>query len=113
MRQRYQSKPEIPSPVRVSLEVEGESESVTGWISHLSLVGVDIETLQAPAVGSRVAFYAALDPQSPEVLGFAGRVQWVAGARVGVQFTELGAKETHAIMQAMRHRQEEPEPATK
>jgi hypothetical protein len=102
MRQRYQSKPEIPTPVRVSLEVEGESEPVTGWISHLSLVGVDIETLQAPTVGSRVAFYAALDPQSSEVLGFAGRVQWVAGARVGVQFTALGAKETHAIMQAMR-----------
>jgi hypothetical protein len=102
MRQRVSSKPEVRMPLHVSLEVEGASEPVTGWIARLSLVGVDVETLQAPAVGSRVVFYAALDPNSAEVLGFAGRVQWVAGARVGVQFTEIGAKETHAIMQAMR-----------
>jgi hypothetical protein len=102
MRQRYSSKPEIPTPVHVTLQVEGDPEGVSGWIARLSLVGVDIETLHTPSVGSRVEFYAALDPHSSEVLGFAGRVQWVAGARVGVQFTELGAKETHAIMQAMR-----------
>ena len=102
MRQRLASKPEIPMPVEVSLEVEGQQEPVTGWIANLSLVGVDIDTVGAPPVGSRVSFFTALDPTSAEILGFAGRVQWVAGARVGIQFTELGAKETHAIMEAMR-----------
>jgi hypothetical protein len=102
MRQRYPSKPDIPMPVRVSLEVEGEPAPLTGWIVRLSLVGVDIETLHAPAVGSRVLFYAAFDPRSDEVHPFAGRVQWVVGARMGIHFAELGAKETHAIMQAMR-----------
>jgi hypothetical protein len=102
MRQRLSSKPEVAMPIEVSLEVEGEPEPVTGWISRLSLVGVDIDTFRAPPVGSRVSFFAALDPSSAEILGFAGRVQWVAGARVGIQFTELGAKETHAVMEAMR-----------
>lgn len=102
MRERLSSKPEIPMPVEVSLEVEGQPEPVMGWISRLSLVGVDIATVGAPPIGSRVSFFAALDPTSSEILGFAGRVQWVAGARVGIQFTELGAKETHAIMEAMR-----------
>jgi hypothetical protein len=102
MRERYASKPEIPMPIRVSLEVEGEPEAITAWIARLSLVGVDVETLQAPPVGSRVLFYAALDPKSDEVLAFPGRVQWVIAGRVGIQFAQLGAKETHAIMQGMR-----------
>jgi hypothetical protein len=105
MRKRNASKPEIQAPLRVSFEVEGDPEAATGWIARLSLVGVDLETLHAPAVGSRIVFYATLDPLSCEILTFQGRVQWVAGARVGVQFTELGAKETHAILQAMRSRE--------
>ena len=102
MRERYSSKPEIPVPVQVSFEVEGEPELATGWIERLSLAGVDIATLHAPAVGRRVVFYAALDPHSSDVSAFSGRVQWVAGGRVGVQFAELGARETHAILHAMR-----------
>jgi hypothetical protein len=96
------SKPDIPMPVQVSLEVEGETEPVTGWIARLSLVGVDIETVNPPPVGRRVSFLTALDPTSSEILGFDGRIQWVSGTRVGVQFAPLGAKETRAIMQAMR-----------
>jgi hypothetical protein len=107
MRPRIASKPDIPMPVQVSLEVEGEAEPVTGWIARLSLVGVDIDTVGAPPVGRRVSFFAALDPTSSEILGFAGRIQWVTGTRVGVQFTQLGAKETHAIMEAMRRTDED------
>jgi hypothetical protein len=100
-RKRYPSKPEMRMPLRVSFEVEGDPEPKTGWITSLSLAGIDLETLQPVAVGSRIMFFAALDPQSSELLQFAGRVQWVAGARIGVQFGKLGAKETHAILEAM------------
>lgn len=89
-------------PVHVTLDVEGEPAPIDGWLARLSLVGVDIDTLDTPAVGNRVSFFAALDPNSAEILRFAGRVQWVADTRVGVQFLGLGAKETHAIVQAMR-----------
>ena len=102
MRARYSSKPDVAVPVLVSLEVEGDPEPTTGWITRLSLAGVDIESLRAPPVGSRIAFYTTLEPDSSEVLAFTGRVRWVAGGRVGVQFTELGAKETYAIVRAMR-----------
>jgi hypothetical protein len=107
MRPRIASKPDIPMPVQVSLEVEGEAEPVIGWIARLSLVGVDIDTVGAPPVGRRVSFFTALDPTSSEILAFAGRIQWVTGTRVGVQFTQLGAKETHAIMEAMRRTDED------
>jgi hypothetical protein len=101
MRQPYSSKLEIPVPVRVVFRVEGEGEPVHGWVARLSLAGVDIETFHAPPIGSLIVFHAALDPES-EVLGFTGRVRWVSGTRVGIQFAELGAKETHAIVEAMR-----------
>jgi hypothetical protein len=102
MRPRYSSKAEIAAPICVSLEVEGESQPATGWIVRMSVAGVDIETLHTPAVGSKVAFHAALDPESPEIHEFTGRVQWVTGARVGIQFAELGAKQTYAIVEATR-----------
>jgi hypothetical protein len=102
MRERYSSKPEIAAPVHVSFEVEGVPQASEGWITRLSLAGVDIETLEAPAMGTRIVFYAAFDPGSTEVLSFKGRVQWVTHGRVGLQFVELGAKETHAILGAMR-----------
>jgi hypothetical protein len=102
MRQPYSSKLEIPVPVSVLFTVEGEREPVRGWIARLSLAGVDIETMHAPPMGTLLVFRAALDPESPEVLEFTGRVRWVSGTRVGIQFAELGAKETHSIVEAMR-----------
>jgi hypothetical protein len=89
------------TPIRVSFEVDGDDEPKACWIACLSLAGIDIETLQLVAIGSRITFFAALDPRSPELLEFAGRVQWLAGARIGVHFGEIGAKETHAILLAM------------
>lgn len=102
MRQPYSSKLEIPVPVSVSFEIEGESEPATGWIARLSLAGVDIESLHIPPIGSKIVFHAALDPASSEVLTYTGRVRWVAGAKIGIQFAELGAKETHSVVEAMR-----------
>jgi hypothetical protein len=102
MRQPYSSKPEIPVPVRVSFEVEGAAGPVNGWIARLSVAGADIETFHLVPIGSEIALHAALDPESSEVLTFKGRVRWAAGTRMGVQFSELGAKETHTIIQAMR-----------
>jgi hypothetical protein len=102
MRQPYSSKLEIPVPICISFEAEGMPQPVTGWIARLSLAGVDIEALEAPAIGSKIQFHAALDPDAGEVLTFSGTVRWVTGGRVGVQFLELGARETRAILEAMR-----------
>ena len=106
-RERYSSKVEIPMPVRVSFQVDGEAELATGWIARLSLagveiVGVDDGAFHSPSFGSGIVFHTAFDPDRTEILTFQGRVQWVDGSRVGVQFTELGVRETHAVLEAMR-----------
>jgi PilZ domain len=108
MRQPFSSKLEIPIPVRVSFHVDGGKGPADGWIARLSLAGVDIDTLDAPAIGKRVVFHAALSPESSEILSFAGTVRWVNGARFGVQFAELGAKETRSVVEAMRVATEGP-----
>jgi hypothetical protein len=102
MRQPYSSKPEIPVPVSVSFQVEGQAGPTAGWIARLSVAGVDIETMNVAPIGSKIVFQAALDPASAEVLTFRGLVRWASGTRMGIQFSELGAKETHTIIEAMR-----------
>lgn len=102
MRQPYSSKLEIPVPVPVSFEVEGVPGRADGWIARLSVAGVDIDTLHRAPVGSKIVLHAALDPDSSGVQTFTGLVRWVAGSRIGVQFAELGARETHGIIEAMR-----------
>jgi hypothetical protein len=99
---RCLSKATIPTPVGVAISVQGDAQSRHGRIARMSLAGVEIETPHPLEFGSDVAFFAALDPRSSEVLEFKGRVQWAEGSCVGVQFRELGARETHAILQAMR-----------
>jgi hypothetical protein len=100
-RERSPSKIDIQMPVRVSFQIDDDPELATGWIARLSLAGVDIETLHPSPVGSRIVFHAVLDPEGTEILTYQGRIQWVVGGRVGVQFMALGARETHAILQAM------------
>jgi hypothetical protein len=106
-RERYPSKIEIPMPVRVSFQIDGEAELATGWIARMSLagveiVGVDSGALHSSSFGSGVVFHTAFDPDGSEIMTFQGRVQWVDGGRVGVQFTELGVRETRAVLEAMR-----------
>jgi hypothetical protein len=95
-------------PVQVSFQIGDGPDLATGWIARLSLAGVDIvgvddELLRSTSIGTKIAFHAALDPSAEEIYAFEGRIQWVAaGGRVGIQFGQLGARETHAILQAMQ-----------
>src|SRR5262249_38358215 len=65
-RPRQPSKPDIPMPVAVSFNVEGETtEPATGFIARLSIAGVDIETFEAaPPIGSLLVMRARLDPNA-------------------------------------------------
>jgi hypothetical protein len=106
MRERYSSKPEIPMPIQVSFQVGDDPKPATGWIARLSVAGVDIvgvdgESLQKHAVGTPVAFKVTFDPDSSESFALKGKLQWVNEGRVGIQFAELGVRETQAILQAM------------
>ena len=97
---RRDSKPEIEVPKKASFAVPG-ADRATGWIVRLSMVGVEVESLQAPPIGSEVTCWAELVPGEGEV-AMRGRVQWATIARFAVQFGPLGARETHAIVRATR-----------
>jgi len=97
---RRDSKPEIEVPKKASFAVAG-GDRATGWIVRLSVVGVEVESLQAPPVGSEIVFWTELVDGEGEV-AMPGRVQWATYARFSVLFGPLGARETHAIVRASR-----------
>jgi hypothetical protein len=97
--QRQPSKPSIPNPRRVTFSTAGGAPHV-GWIVRLSVVGVDIQTLEPPAAGETLEML--LELREGEPMRCAARVQWTKVDAFGAQFTLLGARETHAIVEAMR-----------
>jgi|SRR5580693_1896477 hypothetical protein len=97
--QRHPSRPTIRIPVRVVFRV-GSGEPREGWIVRLSVAGVDIETERAPPADTRVDLSIEFRPGQP--MACCGRVQWSKASGFGAQFTRLGARETHAIVEAMR-----------
>jgi hypothetical protein len=70
---------------------------------RLSVVGADIQTLEPPAAGAILDLRVELGEGKPVVCR--ARVQWSLPDRFGAQFTLLGARETHAIVEAMRGEQ--------
>jgi hypothetical protein len=99
---RRDSKPEIEVPRKASFAATDESsERAAGWIVRLSIVGVEVESLQPPAIGSEVVVWTVLLDGEGE-LALRGRVQWATATRFAVQFGPLGAKDTHAIVRAGR-----------
>ena len=87
-------------PKKASFAVAG-GDRATGWIVKLSVVGVEVESLQTPPVGSEIVFWAELIDGEGEV-AMPGRVQWATFARFSVLFGPLGARETRAVVRATR-----------
>ena len=96
---RRESKPEIPIPKKVTFAGSSGGIPATGWIVRLSIVGVEIESLQPPPVGS-VAFVRGELIAGEGDLVLRGRVQWTTAKRFAIQFGPLGARETNAILRA-------------
>jgi hypothetical protein len=96
---RQPSKPSIQVPRPVTFYAVGRAPSA-GWIVRLSVVGVVVEAPVAPVAGALVDMAIELRAGNPIVCR--GRVQWSRPGCFGAQFTLLGARETHAIVEAMR-----------
>jgi hypothetical protein len=90
------SRPEILVPQRVTFSMPGGEHRI-GWIVRISIVGADIESLEPLPIGCETDVFATLH-DTDVVLH--GRVQCSARTRFGVQFGPLGARETHAILEA-------------
>ncbi len=102
---RRESKPEIEVPRQVTFALGVGDEAEVGSIVRLSVAGVEVVAMSAPAVGREVHLRTVLVDGEGEVV-LHGRVQWSqpgqAGApgRFAVQFGSLGARATNAIVQA-------------
>jgi hypothetical protein len=98
---RRDSKPEIEVPRKASFAPAEGDDRATGWIVKLSVVGVEIESLQPPAVGSDVVVWTELVAGEGAVT-LRGRVQWARPSQFAVQFGPMGARETSAVVRASR-----------
>ena len=89
-------------PVDFAVEfTSGKGERMAGVCRDLSLGGMHIQTQSPPPYASKVTVYVVFPgAKSPSVLP--GVVRWTKPGEMGVQFDMLGARETHAITQALR-----------
>jgi hypothetical protein len=97
---RRESKPQIDVPKKASFAPDN-GDAATGWIVRLSISGLEVESLNPPAVGADVVVRARL-LEDQEEMTMRGRVQWASATRFGVQFAPMGARDTHAILRATR-----------
>lgn len=97
--ERQPSKPSIPVPRPVTFGTPGGAPSA-GWIVRLSVVGVVVEAPLLPPLGTFVEMAVELREGAP--ITCQARVQWTKPGCFGAQFTRLGARETYAILEAMR-----------
>jgi hypothetical protein len=99
---RRESKPEIEVPRQVTFAPGVGDEAEVGSIVRLSVAGVEVVAMSAPAVGREVLLRTVLVDGEGEVV-LHGRVQWSqpgTPGRFAVQFGSLGARATNAIVQA-------------
>ncbi len=81
------------------------SERLPGVARDISVGGMFVETESPIAFGKSVVIYVRL-PASKTELTLPGVVRWTRTDGMGVQFGLLGARETHAITEVVKARDE-------
>lgn len=85
----------------VEFAAKGSETRTQARLRDLSLGGVFVETRETLPFRAEVTVYMRLPGVSFElVLG--GVVRWTRADGMGVQFSPMGARETHAITEALR-----------
>ena len=92
----------VPIDVEVACEL-GDGSSFPGVARDVSLGGMYIECSDNPKFGTELVVVGTL-PGSKQAMRFPSVVRWCKPDGIGVQFGLLGARETHAITQALKHR---------
>lgn len=89
-----------PSRVPVSLPVvvEGGEGPLHATAVNLGVGGVFVQVHPVPAYGAEVVVVIEL-PALSQAARLRGVVRWTNGKGFGVQFSALGARETHALGQ--------------
>lgn len=81
--------------------VKGKAEPREGIAKDVAIGGMFVETAEPPAFNDEVIVRVLL-PGAQEEVSLPGRVRWIGGGGMGVQFGLLGAAETHLINQIGR-----------
>jgi type IV pilus assembly protein PilZ len=76
-----------------------------GRAKDLSIGGMFIETDEPAAFGAEVVVFITL-PSDPKELRLDGVVRWTRPSGMGVQFGLMGVRETRAITEIVKHRDE-------
>jgi type IV pilus assembly protein PilZ len=91
-----------PLDIPVTFSRKGSTDALDyGQAKDVSVGGMFIETKDPGAFGSEVVIHLRL-PQSKDELTLPGVVRWVRDGGMGIQFGNLGAKETHEITEVVR-----------
>jgi type IV pilus assembly protein PilZ len=90
-----------PLDAAVSFTRKSAAEVLSGRAMDVSLGGMFVETASAFPFGSDVTLRVRL-PQCKDELSLPGIVRWVGEGGMGIQFGNLGAKETHEITEFVK-----------
>jgi hypothetical protein len=87
-------------PVNIWVTIEHEGQRFDGIATNVGLGGAFIEGRPALTYGEQVVVHLPL-PGVADVLCLSAVVRWSNDSGFGLQFLEMGAKETHAILALM------------
>jgi len=90
-----------PLDAAVTFIRKGSADTLAGHAKDVSVGGMFIETPSAAPFGSDVTVKMTL-PGSKAALTLPGVVRWVGEGGMGIQFGNLGAKETYEITEVVR-----------
>jgi type IV pilus assembly protein PilZ len=85
----------------VTFTRKGTTEVLKARAKDVSVGGMFVETPTVPPFGTEVTIRVKL-PHGKDELSLPGLVRWVRSDGMGVQFGNLGAKETHEITEVVR-----------
>lgn len=84
----------------VELEVKGSGARVSGRARDVSVGGMQVEATTLLPVSTEVIAHVTF-PGEKRPLAMAAVVRWAREGAIGLQFGLVGARETHAITEAM------------
>lgn len=100
--QRRHARAPINSPATFTTKgAAGTTESILGLAKDISVGGMFLETTAPAPFGAEVIVRVVLPGTQSEV-ALPGVVRWIRDGGMGIQFGNLGAKETHIITEIGR-----------
>ena len=96
----------VPFTEPVVFSRKGSDEQKHGQSTDISLGGMFIETKTPEAFGADVVVHVHV-PGEPSAFALPGKVRWTAHDGMGIQFGNLGARETHTITELVAENEKE------